>query len=151
MALMCGSAPTLRRDLSMVRVRDALCAPLQHQGSIMTKPTITTLAKARNPFAILLGVAAIAGALAGCQKNDTPPPPPVVVTVPGPAGATGATGSTGSTGSTGTPGSTGSTGATGSAGDTGATGSTGSTGSPGSPGGDTTVIVVPPAASAPPR
>jgi len=153
-ALMCGSAPTSRRDLSMVTVRDALCAPLQYQGSIMTKPTITTLAKARNPFAILLGVAAIAGALAGCQKNDTPPPPPVVVTVPGPAGATGATGSTGSTGSTGTPGSTGSTGATGSVGDTGATGSTGSmgsTGSPGSPGGDTTVIVVPPAASAPPR
>ncbi len=68
--------------------------------------------------------------LSACQKTETPAVAPVVV-VPGPAGATGATGATGM------PGSTGYTGATG---DTGATGRTG---------GNTTVIVVPPAASAP--
>ena len=71
-------------------------------------------------------------ALTACDKPtvvNVPPPAPMAV--PGPAGPTGATGSTGSTGSTGQPG------------DTGATGATGRTGS------GTTVIVVPPAASAP--
>ena len=101
----------------------------------MPKPNMMTAARARKPFAALLCGAALVGTLTACQKNE-PPPQPVVVPVPGPTGATGATGSTGDTGSTG---------ASGSAGETGATGSTGSTGSPG---GDTTVIVVPPAASA---
>ncbi|OGB01089.1 MAG: hypothetical protein A3E25_15375 [Burkholderiales bacterium RIFCSPHIGHO2_12_FULL_69_20] len=70
--------------------------------------------------------------LAACDK-----PTVVNVPVPGPAGPQGATGNTGSTGSTGDVGSTGSQGATG---NTGATGSAGE---------GTTVIVVPPAASAP--
>ena len=73
------------------------------------------------PLVSLLCGAVFAVTLVGCQKNETPPPPPVVVAVPGPAGATGATGATGDTGRT------------------------------GSPGGDTTVIVVPPPASAPTR
>lgn len=79
-------------------------------------------------------------ALVACDRPTVVNVPPAPVTVPGPAGATGATGSTGSTGSTG---ATGSTGSTGQPGDTGATGATGRTGS------GTTVIVVPPAASAP--
>lgn len=65
---------------------------------------------------------------------------PVPVAVPGPAGPQGATGSTGSTGSMGNTGETGSSGATG------ATGSKGSTGASGE---GTTVVIVPPAASAP--
>ena len=59
---------------------------------------------------------------------------PVPVAVPGPAGATGATGDTGNTGATGS---------------TGNTGNTGNTGATGRPGDGTTVIVIPPAASAP--
>ena len=61
--------------------------------------------------------------LAACDKPVTvnvPPPAPTPVTVPGPAGPPGATGATGATGNTGAMGS-----------------------------GPTTVIVVPPAASAP--
>ena len=92
----------------------------------MFKPTAMPIAASRSALTTLLCGAALAVSLAGCQKNDAPPPP-VVVTVPGPTGATGATGSTGNTG------------------DTGATGRTGNTG------GDTTVIVVPPPASAPQR
>jgi hypothetical protein len=61
--------------------------------------------------------------------------PPAVVNVPapapGPAGPTGATGATGGTGNTGN------------------TGATGAIGASGPTGGDTTVIVIPPAASAP--
>ena len=87
---------------------------------------------------IYLVLAAAVG-LSACQKTEAPAVQPVVV-VPGPTGATGATGATGTSGSTGSTGSTGYTGATG---DTGATGATGRTG------GNTTVIVVPPAASAP--
>ena len=64
-------------------------------------------------------------ALAACDKPTVVTTPAPTVVVPGPAGPTGATGNTGATGSTG------STGATGTAGDS------------------TTVIVVPPAASAP--
>jgi hypothetical protein len=69
----------------------------------------------------LFAAALIPLAFAACNKTDAPLPP-VVVTVPGPAGPTGATGSTGTDG---------------------ATGATGKTG------GDTTLIVVPPAASSP--
>ena len=95
-------------------------------------------------------------ALVACEKST--PPAPVVIGVPGPAGATGATGNTGNTGNTGSAGTTGSTGSTGDTGARGTTGSTGATGSqgsegtqgaPGSSGAGTTVIVVPPAASAP--
>ena len=67
-------------------------------------------------------------ALTACDKPvvvNVPPP------VPGPAGPVGATGATGNTGNTGNTGSTGSTGETGKTGD------------------GTTVIVMPPAASAP--
>jgi len=88
----------------------------------------------------LLALLGVLG-LAACDRPavvTVPAATPVVV--PGPAGATGATGATGSTGSTGYTGATGNTGTTGSTGDTGATGKTG---------GSTTVIVVPPAASAP--
>ncbi len=82
--------------------------------------------------------------LAACDRPTVVNNPTTPVAVPGPAGATGATGATGSTGGTGGTGSTGSTGATG------ATGNTGNTGATGKPGeGNTTVIVVPPAASAP--
>ena len=80
-----------------------------------------------------ISIAALLSALslAACDRpavvtvpsSTTPVAVPVPVPVPGPAGATGATGSTGSTGST------------------------GATGQPG----DTTVIVVPPAGSAPSR
>jgi hypothetical protein len=77
-------------------------------------------------------------ALVACEKPTTVNMPVTPVAVPGPAGPTGATGDTGSTGSTG------STGATGYDGAKGATGAMGATGE-----GNTTVIVVPPAASAP--
>lgn len=87
----------------------------------MTKPTSMPLATPRSALFTLLCGAAFAATLVGCQKTETPPPAPVVISVPGPTGATGATGSTGATG------------------DAGATGRTG---------GDT-IIVVPPAASAP--
>lgn len=70
--------------------------------------------------------------LAACDRPTVVNNPVTPVAVPGPAGATGATGATGSTGGTGS---------------TGATGSMGATGKPGE--GNTTVIVVPPAASAP--
>ena len=75
--------------------------------------------------------------LAACDKPTVVNVPATNVPVPGPAGPQGATGNTGSTGSTGEMGSTGSQGATG---NTGATGKSGD---------GTTVIVVPPAASAP--
>ena len=67
--------------------------------------------------------------LGACEKATTVNVP---AGAPGPAGATGATGGTGSTGATGYDGAKGNTGATGATGE-----------------GNTTVIVVPPAASAP--
>ena len=76
--------------------------------------------------------------LAACDKPTVVNVPATTVAVPGPAGPTGATGNTGATGSTGSTGATGYDGAKGSTGATGATGE-----------GNTTVIVVPPAASAP--
>jgi hypothetical protein len=72
--------------------------------------------------------------LVACDKPTVVNVPAATVAVPGPAGPQGATGNTGSTGSTGSTGYTG---------DTGATGATGKTG------GDTTVVVIQPAASAP--
>ncbi len=86
---------------------------------------------------LTLATACACLALAACDKPTVVNNPPATVVVPGPAGPTGATGNTGATGSTG---DTGNTGATGNTGNTGATGSTGT---------GTTVIVVPPAASAP--
>ena len=80
-------------------------------------------------------LAAIALLALGLQACDRPTvinnPPPAVVAVPGPPGPAGATGAQGDTGNTGSTGYTGATGAT------------------GRTGGDTTVIVIPPAASAP--
>ena len=90
----------------------------------------------------LLGVLGVA-ALSGCDRNPVVYMPPTTVAVPGPAGPTGATGNTGDKGQTGNAGATG---ATGNTGDTGNTGSTGRTGASGE---GTTVIVIPPAASAP--
>ena len=74
-------------------------------------------------------------ALAACDRPATVVvPPAATVAVPGPAGPAGETGAQGSAGATG---------AQGNAGDTGNTGATGK------PGAGTTVILVPPAASAP--
>ena len=81
--------------------------------------------------------------LVACDRTVVAVPVSVPTPVPGPAGPTGATGATGDTGNTGNTGNTGSTGATGS------TGNTGDTGARGRTGGDTTVLVLPPAASAP--
>lgn len=73
---------------------------------------------------LLLSMLGAAG-LTACERNT---PVVVPVAVPGPTGATGATGATGTQGATGTEGAKGTT---------------------GQPGEGTTVIVVPPAASAP--
>jgi len=83
---------------------------------------------------IYLAMPLLALGLQACDKPTVVnvPPPPVVA--PGPPGPPGETGNTGSTGSTGA---------------TGATGSPGFDGATGKPGTGTTVIVVPPAASAP--
>lgn len=75
--------------------------------------------------------------LAACDNRPEVIYVPPAAGTPGPAGPTGATGNTGNTGNTGSTGSTGSPGYDGSKGDT------------GKPGEGTTVIVMPPAASAP--
>ena len=67
----------------------------------------------------------VALTLAACDRQPVVVVPPAPVAVPGPAGPQGPTGNTGSTGSTGEQGVS------------------------GKPGTDTTVIIVPPAASAP--
>ena len=92
-----------------------------------------------NPSKFLLLLSA-AAALAACDRTPTaviavPTPAPGVV--PGPPGPQGATGSTGNTGNTGSQGNQGNDGLK------------GNTGNTGKPGEGTTVIVVPPAASAP--
>ena len=69
--------------------------------------------------------------LTACDRPTVVNNPSTPVAVPGPAGPTGGTGATGATGGTG------------------GTGATGDTGATGKPGDSTTVIVVPPAASAP--
>lgn len=76
----------------------------------------------------------VALTLAACDRQPVVVVPPAPVAVPGPAGPQGPTGNTGNTGSTGS---------------TGSTGNTGEQGVSGKPGTDTTVIIVPPAASAP--
>jgi len=86
---------------------------------------------------ILLAALLASLGLAACGRPTVVTVPAVNVPVPGPAGPQGATGNTGNTGNTGSTGEVGSTGATG---NTGATGKSGE---------GTTVIVIPPAASAP--
>jgi hypothetical protein len=78
--------------------------------------------------------------LAACEKPTVVNVPATPVAVPGPAGSQGATGGQGATG---TQGAGGDVGATGSMGATGSQGATGKSGD------GTTVIVMPPAASAP--
>jgi len=78
--------------------------------------------------------------LAACEKSTVVNVPATPVAVPGPAGPQGATGGQGATG---TQGASGDVGATGSMGATGSQGATGKSGD------GTTVIVMPPAASAP--
>lgn len=84
-----------------------------------------------NRFALIPAAALVALSLAACDRAPTvvnvPPPAPAAEPVPGPPGPQGAPGNTGNTGNTG------------------ATGATGATGD------GTTVILVPPAASAPTR
>ncbi len=77
---------------------------------------------------ILISALFAALALTACEKQPTVVNVPTPATVPGPAGPTGATGATGSQGYQGNDGNKGATGA---------------------PGSGTTLIVVPPAASAP--
>ena len=101
-----------------------------------------------NPSQLLLVLFA-ASALAACDRpNPTiinvPAPMPEVV--PGPPGPQGATGNQGSQGNQGNDGLKGNQGMQGNTGNTGSTGNTGNTGRPGE---GTTVIVLPPAASAP--
>lgn len=72
--------------------------------------------------------------LAACDRPTVVTVPAVNVPVPGPAGPQGATGDTGSAGE---------------AGGTGSQGPTGNTGATGKTGEGTTLIVIPPAASAP--
>ena len=83
---------------------------------------------------ILFAALLTAASLTACDKPTVINVPPAPAGAPGPAGATGATGATGNTGNTG---------------NTGSAGSTGSTGATGKAGDGTTVIVMPPAASAP--
>ena len=73
----------------------------------------------------------VALTLAACDRQPVVVVPPAPVAVPGPAGPQGQTGNTGSTGNTGNAGNAGEQGVS------------------GKPGTDTTVIIVPPAASAP--
>ncbi len=89
----------------------------------------------------LLATALLALLSLGACDRPTVVTVPVPVAVPGPQGATGNTGSTGSTGSTGNTGNTGADGTQGNQ------GNQGNQGKPGSDG--ATVIVIPPAASAP--
>jgi hypothetical protein len=86
---------------------------------------------------ILISALFAALALTACEKQPTVVNVPTPATVPGPAGPTGATGDRGNAGATG---ATGSQGYQGNDGNKGATGATGS---------GTTLIVIPPAASAP--
>ena len=83
-----------------------------------------------NRTILLLAPLAISVALtlAACDRQPVVVVPPAPVAVPGPAGPQGPTGNTGNTGNT---------------------GGTGEQGVSGKPGTDTTVIIVPPAASAP--
>jgi len=88
-----------------------------------------------------------ASTLAACQPEVVNVPVPVAT--PGPAGPTGATGSQGNDGSTGAKGNQGNQGNDGNTGATGMQGNDGMQGDKGRTGGNTTLIIVPPAASAP--
>lgn len=90
----------------------------------------------------LISPVLLALALTACDK-PTVVAVPVPVAVPGPAGPAGISGTPGNAGATGA------TGATGAVGSTGSTGMDGNKGEPGKAGNGTTVIVLPPAASAP--
>lgn len=96
-----------------------------------------------NHSILMLALVATLGLAACDNKPEVIYMPPPAAGPPGPAGPTGATGNTGNTGNTGSTGDTGGTGAQGSPGFDGSKGETGK------PGDGTTVIVVPPAASAP--
>ena len=91
----------------------------------------------------LLAASLLALGMTACDKPTVVNVPPATVVVPGPAGPQGATGNQGDTGATGSMGSTGRTGIDGAPGSAGATGATGATGD------GNTVILMPPAASAP--
>ncbi len=86
---------------------------------------------------LMLALLATLGLAACDNKSDVIYVPPPAAGPAGPAGPTGETGSTGNTGNTGNTGSMGSPGLDGSKGEA------------GRPGDGTTVIVVPPSASAP--
>lgn len=97
-----------------------------------------------NPSKLLLALFAASAVTACDRPNPTvitvPAAPSPAVIVPGPPGPQGATGNQGSQGNQGNDGLKGTQGAQ---------GNTGNTGNTGRPGEGTTVIVVPPAASAP--
>jgi len=96
-----------------------------------------------NTSMLMLALAATLS-LGACDRTPTViNMPPTGAGVPGPAGPTGATGNTGSQGNQGNDGSKGTQGTQG------APGFDGSKGEAGKPGEGTTVIVMPPAASAP--
>jgi hypothetical protein len=96
-----------------------------------------------NRMPLLFAATWAAFALSACDRPSViNVPPPAAAPVPGPPGPQGATGSQGNTGSTGVQGNDGYTGAT---------GNTGRTGNTGAAGDGTTVIVLPPVASAPSR
>jgi Collagen triple helix repeat (20 copies) len=87
--------------------------------------------------------------LGACDKPPTVVNVPAPVVVAGPAGPQGAAGDQGKPGAQGNQGNQGNDGTKGSQGSDGSTGSTGATGAAGKAGDGTTVIVMPPAASAP--
>lgn len=92
---------------------------------------------------ILISTLFAALSLAACDKPTVVNVPATTVAVPGPAGATGETGKTGDKGSQG------SMGYQGDVGNQGVQGNEGTKGETGKSGDSTTVIVVPPAESAP--
>lgn len=96
-----------------------------------------------NRCTMLTAASLLALNLAACDRPTVVNVPPAPVSVPGPAGPPGATGDQGNQGNQGNDGNTG---ATGNRGSDGAKGSTGATGAAGE---GTTVVVIPPAASAP--
>lgn len=136
---MCGNAQTG----AAARTNLGGCHCRCHAGTQVTHPKEQPMKLSK-----LLLLLSAAAALAAC---DRPSPtvvnvPPPAGAVPGPPGPQGATGSTGSTGNTGSQGNQGNDGLKGNQGNQGTQGNTGNTGKPGE---GTTVIVVPPAASAP--
>ena len=133
---MCGSAQTSAAAQTSLKLCHCRC----HAGTQATHPKEQPMKLSK-----LLLLLSAAAALSACDRPsptvvNVPPPAGVVPGPPGPQGATGSTGSTGSTGNTGSQGNQG---------NDGLKGNQGNTGNTGKPGEGTTVIVVPPAASAP--